>query len=264
MKTFVIALWVFSLVWYIVDYFREEIFKSFDAYMTRKGRKVLLVDALGNEVIHRYVLLRKEDLDLATRVLKIGSPMQIYLHHFVWKFGESPDGPSAHSHLGTTISFLLRGWYKEWYKGKIITRRPWSINVVKWPEPHKITFVKTGTWSLFIRLRTQADDVDIIPEVCDNVCEYCAANHGQCYNTGQRYKYADYKHQFDSGNKAGIKFPEWHTAGPELDTWIARRRRAVARLGLDTPVGAQEQLEFSRRTSKLPIMMKDESHTCRK
>jgi hypothetical protein len=264
MKTVVLVVWIMLAVYWVLDYFREELWAAFDRYMTRIGRKTVLVDALGNKVIERYALLWKEDLDLATRKLKIGSPPQLYLHHFVWEFGESPDGPSAHTHLGTTISFMLTGLYREWTPRGILVRRALSFNVVKWPSAHKIVWVRPGTRTLFLRLRTQADDVDVIPEVCDSICNYCEKNHGHCYNEGQRYKYAEYKHQFDSGNKNGIKFPEWHTAGAKLDAWIERRRAAVARLGLQTPVGTQEQLEFSRRTSKLPIMMKDESHACRK
>lgn len=263
-QMFVVAVWLVMLVYWMIAPHGARLWAAFDRFMTKRGRKSVLVDALGNEVIHRYALLFKEDIDLGTRELKIGSRPNLFLNHFVWEHFESPDGPSAHSHLGTTVSFMLSGWYQEWYNGQIISRSPGSFNVVKWPNAHKITYVLMGTKTLFLRWITRADDVDVIPEVCERVCDYCTTNHGQCFNVGQRFKYAEYKRQFDSGNKNGIKFPEWHTAGPALDTWIARRKAAVARLGLQTPIGVQEQLEFSRRTSKLPILLKDESYACRK
>lgn len=263
MISLVIA-WVILGIWFVTYTYSAELWTAFDSFMTKRGRKTVLVDALGNKVIERYAILWKEDLDLATRDLRIGSPPQLYLNHFVWEFGDSPDGPSSHTHLGTTISLMLMGAYREWYRGRIIERLAGSVNVVKWPNAHKIVWVQPGTKTLFLRLFTQADDVEVIPEVCENVCDYCTKNYGHCYNEGQRYKYAEYKHQFDSGNKGGIKFPEWHTAGPKLDAWVAKRQAAVKRLGLTTPVGAQAQLEFSRRTSKLPTMLKDESHACKK
>jgi hypothetical protein len=227
------------------------LFEKFDALMVRHQRKLTLVDTYGNVIIHRYCLLYREALENAVRAKAKGWP-NVYLHNFIWE--DSPDGPSSHSHAGTTLSWILKGEYWERYDGKTIHRKRWSLNRVVWPKAHKIERVKSGTWTIFVRWFVIDPEIRVVPETCETVCDYCAANYGQCFNTGKEFKYDAYIRQFDSKKLDGMKFPAWHYASEETDKFVTRRRRAMERMGRAAPRSTAEQLEVGRSYSKLPVM----------
>lgn len=233
---------------------RKYLFDKFDAFMIKHKRKLTMVDTYGNVIIHKYCLLHGESLDHAIRAKAKGWP-NLYLHNFIWE--ESPDGPSSHSHSGTTLSWILKGEYWERYEGKQIHRTRWSFNRVVWPKVHKIERVKSGTWTIFLRWFVRDPEIRIVPETCETVCEYCQENYGKCFNEGREFSYDAYSNQFNSNKPNGMKFPAWHYAGEETDKFIARRRKAMKRMGRSAPKNTAEQLETGRKFSKLPLQVKD-------
>jgi hypothetical protein len=230
----------------------KKLFKLFDTFMIKHQRKLTLVDTFGNEIMHRYCILRKEDPKSA-----IKNPSKwpaFYLHNFIWE--NSPDGPSSHSHVGTTLSWVLKGQYWERFGDEIIHRKRWSFNRVKFGDIHKIERVESGTWSIFIRWFSKSEDVRIVPETCETICDYCKDKYGQCFNVGKEFDHDLYSKQFDSTSSA-IKFPEFHVAGPETDIFIQKRKRAMQRLGIEAPKTSEDQLAFARKYSKLPVIYEE-------
>jgi hypothetical protein len=234
---------------------RGRLFAAFDRFMVRRKRKLTLADMWGNVIVHKYCLIWRETSENSVKARKKGSWPNLYLHHFVWPFEESPDGPAKHNHVGSTLSILLRGHYREWYDGKVLERTPGSINIVRWPKTHKIVWVKPNTWTLFLRWFSHDTSTLIVPDTCENVCQHCSDNYGKCFNEGKVLKYDAYIRQFDLNARPDAKkFPKWEVAGPDFDIHLARRRRAAKRLKIETPIGSQEQLMLSRKTSKLPLI----------
>jgi hypothetical protein len=221
-----------------------------DAYMTRNKKKLLLVDFYGDVILVRYTPFHHEEtMQSIVTTSKRPAP---YVHHFLKL--ESPDGPSKHSHVGTTFSFIFNGGYRESYKGRVIHRKRFSINVVRWPEVHKILDVDPNTWTLFVRWFPKSDDVRIVPDTCETVCQYCEDRYGHCFNENKEFKYSTYSTQFKPEHTGGMKYPTWMHAGPETDAIRARRKRVVARMKLTVPVTAQDQLNVGQKYSKLPEM----------
>jgi hypothetical protein len=230
-------------------------FNWFDAFMVKHKRKLLLADVYGNVIMHRYCLLRREET--GQTIVNGSKKPQLYLHRFTWE--DSPDGPSQHSHVGTTISLLLRKGYTERRDGKDRKRRPGSISFIPHGQTHKIVWAQLDTWTLFLRWYTRSADVRVVPEVCDVVCDYCKDKHGQCFNADREYTYSTYSKQFNNSKEATFRFPSWFHAGPETDRMLERRQRAMKRLGASAPVGTQNQLKVGQKYSTLPLLFDAET-----
>jgi len=225
-----------------------------ESFMIRHERKLVLADVYGNEIMHRYCLFRKEKVE-QTIVKGLKWPA-LYVHRFIME--ESPDGPSRHSHVGSTLSLMLRGEYEEQVGDDMKLRKPGSITYLKWNNIHKIVRAKKDTWTLFLRWIAQSDDVRVVPEVCETVCNWCSTNveGGGCFNAKEgEFNYSTYSRQFNQERDNAFRFPSWFLAGAETDKFLSRRRAAMVRLGRAAPVGVQEQLEVGRRFTKLPIML---------
>ena len=233
----------------------KKLFNWADTFMIKHQRKLLLADVYGNIILHRYCLLHKEQTGQA--IVNASRWPQIYIHRFTWE--DSPDGPSQHSHVGTTLSLLLKGTYIENRDGKDRVRRPGSLSLIRWGQTHRIVFAKLDTFTIFIRWFTRSSDVRIIPETCDVVCDYCKDNYGQCFNTSKEFTYSTYSKQFSNNKADTFRFPSWFTAGVETDKLLERRKRAMIRLGVSAPVGKQDQLLVGQKYSKLPLMFSKES-----
>lgn len=229
----------------------KSLFQIFDEFMIRHQRKMVLVERWGEVIMHRYTLLRHEKLGDAITAESSRLP-NLYLHHFIKE--DSPDGPSQHSHAGNTLSIVLRGGYIERYRGKLLNRRPGTINIVRWPELHKIVSAQKNTWTLFYRGFRKSKDARVVPEPCmetlGTLCEKCKPD-GVCFNVGKEYIFNTYSAQFNNGASSRSKFTAWFYAGPECDALIERRQRAMQRLGKMAPVTAAEQLEAGRKTTRL-------------
>ena len=190
---------------------KQYLFEKFDSFMIKNKRKLTMVDTYGNVIIHKYCIFRKESLDPVERSKAKFWP-NVYIHNFLWE--ESPDGPSSHSHSGTTLSFIVKGEYYEKYKQNIIHRKRWSINVVKFPEVHKLEWVKKDTWTIFIRWFIHDPQIRIVPDD----------------NRYAEFKYDAYSNQHLTDKPKGLKFPAWHYAGQDTDIFIARRKLAMKRI----------------------------------
>lgn len=226
---------------------KEWLFNKFDQFMIKHRRKLVLVDIYGNEMMHRYAILHRQDPENAIKNEGSRWP-NIFIHRALWE--ESPDGPVSHSHVSTTLSFILKGEYWEEYRGEVLHRDRFSINIVKFPEVHKIIRAKKDTWSIWIRWFARSNTVQMKPSSCENICEYCAEHFGRCFNEGKQFDYELYANQFNSKNNKP-KVPTFFYAGPDTDRMIEKRKRAAKILGITTPIGEQAQLEASRGKSNL-------------
>jgi len=221
-------------------------------WMVKNERKLILSDVYGNVIMHRYCLFRKEEVHQS--IVNASKWPALYVHRFLLE--ESPDGPSQHSHVGSSISIILLGGYVERVGDKVKERKPGSMMMLKYRDTHKIIKTKPDTWTLFGRWITRSQDVRVVPSECTEICDYCKEKtDGVCFNRGKEFSYSTYSKQFENSKEATFRFPAWFHAGAETDKYLSRRRSAVLRLGRRSPVGEQEQLKIAQEYKKIPLML---------
>ena len=115
---------------------------KFLIWLARRRKQVTIAHG-GRPVIRRWVLLSSRYLT-------------IYLHHFL----ASDDGPILHNHATPTLTYVLRGWYREHSVGD--KSHVLHKGQFKWRSPrqwHRVELVGSNRpWTLFISGRHHPND----------------------------------------------------------------------------------------------------------
>lgn len=212
------------------------LYKSFDWFMQKLGRKYALVDMYGNVTTHRYYIGFVEK-NVATTWKERFLP-NLYIHHFMKEDAlVSGLGETAHTHPWSTLSVVLKGGYLEEtsyqdlknYNAPAIIFRPWD-------NSHRLVTVQPNTWTLFfhgIRRGIWAFDL----RVHDKICDYCEKNNGgKCYNEGKE-KLMPFSIAKEikptSKQSKGWRETSWIKCDENFDALIEERKKSVKRKNID-------------------------------
>jgi hypothetical protein len=190
--------------------------------LDKLGRKKVLVDFAGNQIVHRYYLFYHED-DQDTRW--IAKLPNIYIHH---NLVEYPDGPDLHCHPWNTWSFILNGGYIEEFENDKKKYNPrWSFFGRSRDTFHRIAKADPNTWTVFMH-GWRKRDWSFKSHPCKIVCSTCSEKYnGECYNAKNEAPYEAY---FDTKGGAWKATVWFRTTLPGLWEKIARRQRAVQKV----------------------------------
>ena len=207
--------------------------------MVKLGRKLTLVDSLGNELMHRYVIFGSTKVEDTFDSEHSNLPA-LYIHHFLQE--EVRDGDALHSHVGNIYSFILKGGYIENRNGEIIERKRFSLNAVMQHEKHKIVTCIPSTWTILLRGFVKEKKVKLEMKPCENVCDYCKDTFGQCFKENK-----EFEHDFIVNDVYEKFAPHFMLCGEETDRIIKVRQRAAKMYKLSATKGEEAQVKEMQR-----------------
>jgi hypothetical protein len=207
------------------------------------GRKYAFVDFTGAVIGYRYYLGYVENHKGQAKFLP-----NAYVHHFIDPRGV--DGASgvltSHFHPWNAASFIFKGGYLEEREGLPPTQRKAGRgHIMPQRVRHAVSTTIPNTWTLFVHgFKKQEWQFSMKP--CEVMCGRCAKEFGVCQLKVRTLSMDDVSNGKGSATKDHWRGTQWHKCGPEFDRWLAKRRKAVARIGGVAPPERERVLDHVR------------------
>lgn len=217
---------------------RQWLFKKFDDWAIRHGRKYALVNTLGEIFVYRYYVFFLEnhfDNDWKARYLP-----NLLIHHFVVEDALDSsailkDIEEPHFHPWNTLSVILTGGYREEYNhGESFKdfNAP-AITARSWKTSHLITNVKKDTWSLFFHgLRKSYWALHVKPHKV--ICDFCTKHNGGVCANENKPERKEFVEELTlpkcNSDRKNWKHSVWIKCDEKLAELIAERKTSILKL----------------------------------
>lgn len=213
--------------------------------LERCGRREILVDVYTQIHWERYYLLYYE-------TPTFNWLPNLYLH--IYPISQ-PDSEDHHSHPWSTCGFPIKGGYREsvydtatgTIRERVIKR--FRFAPLSYKNRHRLIEVIPGTMSLFGHW-FQRQGWKFYSKPHPELCDYCRDNNGgvcikpdAVLNFAQQLSRAEADPTVPFSKRRSFK---WTRVTPELLHEMARRRKALARLGRKEPATKAEKYDIMR------------------